>query len=104
MKPIRKYKGCSNCGSLTKHKRLCPIQQLINTYKSFNEFNKHNKDIYNLIPIDKLPKRITGRPKHKIDHYDFKGDYKIEILNIGNMSLPNPNNNKYYKKGGEIQE
>lgn len=83
MKSMRKLKVCSNCGSRTKHKRLCPIQELINTYKNFKEFDKNNNDvIFNLIPKDKIPERITGRPKLKIDHYDFEGDYNIEILNI----------------------
>ena len=65
---------------------------------------KHKSYTVTFIPRDKIPeKNKGGRPKHKIDHYDFEGEYNIEVLNIGNKGLPNPDNDEYYKKGGDIQ-
>ena len=37
---------------------------------------------FRLIPVEKLPKRITGRPRKRIDPYDFKGRFSIDILKI----------------------
>ena len=49
----------------------------------FRIYDKHHRsDTVTLIPRDKIPKRITGRPRHKIDHYNFEGDFEIKILNI----------------------
>ena len=72
----------------------------------FRVFPKWGKSYtVTFIPRDKIPeKNKGGRPKRKIDHYDFKGEYNITVLKIGNKGLPNPNNDKYYKKGGDIQE
>ena len=51
--------------------------------KKFRIYDKHGRsNTVTIIPRDKIPDRITGRPKHKIDHYNFEGDYSIEILNI----------------------
>ena len=49
----------------------------------FRIYDKHGRsNTVTITPRDSIPKRITGRPKHKIDHYDFKGEYNIEVLNI----------------------
>ena len=48
----------------------------------FRIHDKHGRsNTVTMIPRDEIPKRITGRPKHKIDHYDFEGKYSITILN-----------------------